>query len=82
VIHLSGGIQIVKRRKGTFLGNGDIICDTATSGEGTLNKFKAKTYDCMVMDICLLDMSGFDVFEKMVKDDWFCCYSDFTSVGE
>src|SRR5690606_5628179 len=48
-----------------LIGNGDVKCLEAGSGEEAMEKFKQYHIDCMVLDIGLPDMSGFDLIYKM-----------------
>jgi len=51
-----------------LLSHPDIDIDTADSGHGALAKLRAQRFDCMVLDLRLPDMSGFDVLQEMQKD--------------
>jgi CheY-like chemotaxis protein len=52
-----------------LLGHDDIDIESATSGEDALKKLKSEAFDCVVLDLRLPDMSGFDVLEKLRVDD-------------
>ncbi len=48
-----------------LLGNDDIDMEIVSSGADALHAVKEKAYDCMVLDLRLPDMSGFDVLEQL-----------------
>ncbi len=52
-----------------LLSHPDIEIDSADTGEGALEKLRSDRFDCMVLDLRLPDMSGFEVLEEMQKDE-------------
>ena len=52
-----------------LLAHPDIEIATADSGRGALDKLREQRFDCMVLDLRLPDMSGFEVLEEMQKDE-------------
>ena len=52
-----------------LVGNGDVHSDEAGDGEETIRKLKSRTYDCMIMDLGLPDMSGFELMKKLEDMD-------------
>ena len=48
-----------------LIGNGDVH---TTTGEEALSLLKGERFDCMVLDLRLPDMSGFDLIEKLQTD--------------
>jgi CheY-like chemotaxis protein len=52
-----------------LLGDEDIEVVTAESGEQALDLLKAEPMDCIVLDLRLPDMSGFDLLERLRADD-------------
>jgi CheY-like chemotaxis protein len=51
-----------------LLAHGDIEINVAPNGSDALAELKKEPYDCMVLDLRLPDMSGFDVLEQMQQD--------------
>jgi CheY-like chemotaxis protein len=43
----------------------DIICVTAASGEQAIKRISEDTYDCIILDLTLPDMSGFALLEHL-----------------
>jgi CheY-like chemotaxis protein/signal transduction histidine kinase/HAMP domain-containing protein len=52
-----------------LLGHDDIDILTADTGEAALAKLHEEAVDCVVLDLRLPDMSGFEVLEKMRDDE-------------
>lgn len=48
-----------------LIGNGDVKCSSAYSGEEAYAMLVKENYDCVVVDLGLPDMSGFDLLEKI-----------------
>jgi HAMP domain-containing protein/CheY-like chemotaxis protein/signal transduction histidine kinase len=48
-----------------LLGYRDIQVSVAASGQEALNAINSQPFDCMVLDLRLPDMSGFDVLERL-----------------
>jgi CheY-like chemotaxis protein len=48
-----------------LLGHDDIDIDVADSGVGALDKLNKSAYDCVVLDLRLPDISGFEVLEQL-----------------
>ena len=55
-----------------FLGSTDIDIVTAETGASALHELRAKAFDCVVLDLKLPDMSGFEVLEQMRDDQSLC----------
>ncbi|TMJ00555.1 MAG: response regulator, partial [Alphaproteobacteria bacterium] len=47
----------------------DIEIDTAGTGSGALTSLRQQQYDCVVLDLRLPDMSGFEVLEEIKRDE-------------
>ncbi len=50
-----------------LIGNGDVSTVAVGSGEEALKALNAEHFDCMVLDLGLPDMSGFDLMERIRK---------------
>jgi CheY-like chemotaxis protein/signal transduction histidine kinase/HAMP domain-containing protein len=46
-----------------LVGNGDVHADEAASGEETIRAIQSKRYDCMILDLGLPDMTGFQLLQ-------------------
>ncbi|MBC8071336.1 MAG: response regulator, partial [Deltaproteobacteria bacterium] len=51
-----------------MIGNGDVQVELCTSGEEALAALRRERFDCMVMDLGLPDMSGFELLDRIVAD--------------
>ncbi|MFH1025158.1 MAG: response regulator, partial [Nitrospirota bacterium] len=51
-----------------LVGNGDIETTAVGSGKEALDALKKEQFDCMVLDLGLPDMTGFDLIEKIRKE--------------
>ncbi len=52
-----------------LIGNGDVKCFSAYSGKEAHDMMLKENYDCVVVDLGLPDMSGFDLLEKIKAND-------------
>ena len=50
------------------IGNGDVVTDEAENAKAAYEALRSKRYDCMILDLMLPDMSGFE-FLKKLKDE-------------
>ena len=48
-----------------LVGNGDVRAEEAATGEDAIRFLRSKVFDCMILDLGLPDMSGFDLLEKL-----------------
>src|SRR5258707_326753 len=48
-----------------LIGNGDVNTTAVATGQEALNKLQSEKFDCMVLDLKLPDMTGFELIEKM-----------------
>ena len=48
-----------------LIGNGDVETVTAASGSEALELLRSQIFDCMILDLGLSDMSGFDVLRTL-----------------
>ncbi|MFN2499586.1 MAG: HAMP domain-containing protein [Pyrinomonadaceae bacterium] len=51
-----------------LIGNGDVKTTAVATGGEALSILKDERFDCMVLDLKLPDMSGFDLIEKLQTD--------------
>jgi HAMP domain-containing protein/CheY-like chemotaxis protein len=51
-----------------LIGNGDVHTTAVATGEEALVALKDERFDCMVLDLKLPDMSGFELIEKLQTD--------------
>jgi CheY-like chemotaxis protein len=51
-----------------LLGHGDIEIETAGTGQEALRRLRSERHDCMVLDLRLPDLSGFEILEA-IRDD-------------
>jgi DNA-binding response OmpR family regulator/nitrogen-specific signal transduction histidine kinase len=52
-----------------FLKNNKVKVTTVGTGEMGLQNLRTISYDCMVLDLTLPDMSGFSILRKLVEED-------------
>jgi HAMP domain-containing protein/CheY-like chemotaxis protein/signal transduction histidine kinase len=55
-----------------LLGHSDIDIECAGEGETALSMLRDEVFDCVVLDLRLPDMSGFEVLERMRGDERLC----------
>ncbi|HKO95799.1 MAG TPA: HAMP domain-containing protein [Pyrinomonadaceae bacterium] len=48
-----------------LIGNGDVHTTAVATGEEAMTALRGERFDCMVLDLKLPDMSGFDLIEKL-----------------
>lgn len=51
-----------------LIGNGDVKTISAETGKKALKLLKSKHFDCMILDLGLEDISGFELVEEMKND--------------
>ena len=52
-----------------LMGNGDVCAEEAATGEETIRALKSKTFDCMILDLGLPDMSGFQLLKALEAEE-------------
>jgi HAMP domain-containing protein/CheY-like chemotaxis protein len=48
-----------------LIGNGDVNTTAVATGQEALSKLQSEKFDCMVLDLKLPDMTGFELIERM-----------------
>jgi PAS domain S-box-containing protein len=48
-----------------LMGNGDVSAEEAANGAETIQALKSKTFDCMILDLGLPDMTGFELLRAL-----------------
>ncbi|MDJ0763679.1 MAG: response regulator [Myxococcota bacterium] len=51
-----------------LIGNGDVRATAATTGEEALALLRNKKFDCVILDLGLPDMNGFELLEQIESD--------------
>ncbi|MBD3289134.1 response regulator, partial [candidate division KSB1 bacterium] len=51
-----------------LIGNGDVETQNVISGSGAIELLKTNSFDCMILDLMLDDMTGFDLLDQIRKD--------------
>src|SRR5207248_2358154 len=51
-----------------LIGNGDVESVAVATGEEALAQLRANHFDCVIVDLGLPDMSGFDLLERLKKE--------------
>ena len=54
-----------------LIGNGDVAITAVAGGEEALRALEDRRFDCMVLDLGLSDMSGFDLLDRIEADARF-----------
>lgn len=52
-----------------LIGNGDVETTAVSMGAEALNQLKSKNFDCMILDLGLSDMTGFELLEKIKEEN-------------
>jgi CheY-like chemotaxis protein len=51
-----------------LIGNGDVTTTAVATGEEALKKVETEKFDCLVLDLKLPDMSGFELIDRLQSD--------------
>jgi len=60
---------ILRRDIVKLIGNGDVRSTAVGTGKEAIRELTSRLYDCVILDLKLPDISGFDVLEKMHKTE-------------
>lgn len=52
-----------------LIGNGDVVTTAVATGEEAFRQLETNNYDCMILDLGLSDMSGFELLEKIRNEN-------------
>ena len=52
-----------------LIGNGDVLSEGTGSGRDALAKLRSKKYDCIILDLSLPDMTGFQLLKTAEADE-------------
>jgi len=52
-----------------LISGGDVEVDSVSTAEDALKNLSKKTYDCMIMDLGLPDLSGYDLLSKISQEN-------------
>jgi len=59
--------RIVRNHIVELIGNGDVKIRAIGSGKGAITELKRKKYDCVILDLNLPDISGFEILKRLEK---------------
>jgi CheY-like chemotaxis protein/HAMP domain-containing protein len=57
--------KILRKSIVTLIGSGDVKTTAVATGKDALEELTRKTYDCVILDLKLPDMSGFEVLNQL-----------------
>lgn len=61
--------EAMRKMIAELIGNGDVEIVTVSKGKEAYNLLKNEGFDCVILDLGLADISGFDLLEKIRKDE-------------
>ncbi|MCP4724814.1 MAG: response regulator [bacterium] len=61
--------DVLRKNMKKLIGNGDIETTFAGTGDEAIKKLKKKNFDCIILDMKLPDMSGYDILKNIKESD-------------
>ena len=61
--------KIIRQGIVDLIGNGDVTVTSVSNGAEALAALEQKRYDCMILDIGLPDMSGFELLDRLSQNE-------------
>ena len=61
--------EIMRKNIIKLIGNSDVKTKGVSTGKEALKELRSKTYDCIILDLILPDMSGFEVLNNLEKSE-------------
>ena len=61
--------QIMRKNIIKLIGNGDVKTKAVASGKEALKELRTNSYDCVILDLNLPDISGFEVLSKLDESE-------------
>ncbi len=52
-----------------LIGNGDVLIKAVDTGSAAIEEIRGQTYDCIILDLKLPDMSGFEILRRLDESD-------------
>ncbi|MBR2563383.1 MAG: response regulator [Paenibacillus sp.] len=53
-----------------LIGHDDVVITAVSTGQEALNELHSQRYDCMVLDLMLTDMTGFEMLDQIRDDEY------------
>jgi CheY-like chemotaxis protein/CHASE3 domain sensor protein len=60
--------ELLRKKTVSMVGNGDVITDEAATAAEAMEAIRKRTYDCVVLDLGLPDMSGSQLLEQLAAE--------------
>jgi CheY-like chemotaxis protein len=63
--------KVLRKSIVKLIGNGDVVSEEAGSGMEAIQALKSKVFDCMILDLGLPDMTGFELLRTLEAEEDF-----------